>query len=67
MAYRSYWYIASRLVDRFHIPTVLLTKVENKAKGSARSVNNFDIHTALKDCGELLIEFGGHKHAADYL
>ncbi len=56
--------VASRLVDRFHIPTVLLTKVENKAKGSARSVNNFDIHTALKDCGELLIEFGGHKHAA---
>ena len=56
--------VASRLVDRFHIPTVLLTKVENKAKGSARSINNFDIHTALKNCEDLLIEFGGHKHAA---
>ncbi len=56
--------VASRLVDRFHLPTVLLTKVENKAKGSARSINNFDIHSALKQCENLLLEFGGHKHAA---
>ncbi len=56
--------VASRLVDKFHLPTVLLTKIEGKAKGSARSINNFDIHTALKDCESLLVEFGGHKHAA---
>ena len=56
--------VASRLVDKFHIPTVLLTKIENKAKGSARSINNFDIHTTLKECEDLLLEFGGHKHAA---
>ncbi|MCX6155105.1 MAG: single-stranded-DNA-specific exonuclease RecJ [Candidatus Kapabacteria bacterium] len=56
--------VASRLVDRFHLPTVLLTSFGNLAKGSARSINSFDIHSALKICSEYLIEFGGHKHAA---
>ncbi|MDR0927059.1 MAG: single-stranded-DNA-specific exonuclease RecJ [Ignavibacteria bacterium] len=56
--------VASRLVDRFHIPTVLLTKVENRAKGSARCLNNFDMYSSLKQCEDMLLEFGGHKHAA---
>ncbi len=56
--------VASRLVDRFNLPTVLLTTIDNTAKGSARSINSFDIHNALKSCSEYLIEFGGHKHAA---
>ncbi|MGA2297058.1 MAG: single-stranded-DNA-specific exonuclease RecJ [FCB group bacterium] len=56
--------VASRLVDRFHLPTVLLTTIDNLAKGSARSIHDFDIHRALKTCGHLLIEYGGHKHAA---
>lgn len=56
--------VASRLVDKFHLPTVLLTTIDGIAKGSARSINNFDIHSALKKCEHLLIEFGGHKHAA---
>jgi single-stranded-DNA-specific exonuclease len=56
--------VASRLVDRFHLPTVLLTKIDNHAKGSARSINNFDMHSSLKECEYLLLEFGGHKHAA---
>ncbi len=56
--------VASRLVDRFHLPTVLLTTMHNMAKGSARSIMNFDIHTALKQTSHLLFEFGGHKHAA---
>jgi single-stranded-DNA-specific exonuclease len=56
--------VASRLVDRFHLPTVLLTTMHNMAKGSARSIINFDIHTALKQTSHLLFEFGGHKHAA---
>lgn len=56
--------VASRLVDRFHLPSVLLTTIDGIAKGSARSINDFDIHTALKDCEHLLLEFGGHKHAA---
>lgn len=56
--------VASRLVERFHLPTIMLTTIEGVAKGSARSVKNFDVHSALKSCEELLIEFGGHKHAA---
>ena len=56
--------VASRLVDRYHLPTVLLTTIDGHAKGSARSISDFDIHTALKTCENMLIEFGGHKHAA---
>ncbi|TAL69444.1 MAG: single-stranded-DNA-specific exonuclease RecJ [Bacteroidetes bacterium] len=62
--------VASRLVDRFHLPAVMLTKFEDPethqilAKGSARSIYGFDIHKALKTCRHLLTEFGGHKHAA---
>jgi len=56
--------VASRLVDRFHLPTVLLTTIYNMAKGSARSISNFDVHNALKASSHLLTEFGGHKHAA---
>ncbi len=56
--------VASRLVDRYHLPTVLLTSIDHMAKGSARSISNFDVHTALKTCEHLLDEFGGHKHAA---
>ncbi len=56
--------VASRLVDKFHLPTILLTTMYNSAKGSARSIINFDIHSALKECSHLLEEFGGHKHAA---
>ena len=56
--------VASRLVDKFCLPTVLLTKIEGNAKGSARSIHNFDMYSALKECEDLLLEFGGHKHAA---
>ncbi len=56
--------VASRLVDRFHLPTVLLTSIYNMAKGSARSIATFDVHKALKASSHLLHEFGGHKHAA---
>lgn len=56
--------VASRLVERFHLPTVMLTTFDGAAKGSARSIKDFDIHNALKQCEDLLIEFGGHKHAA---
>ena len=68
--HRPHWHagvigiVASRLVDRFHLPTVLLTTIGNVAKGSARSISGFDIHSALKKCSHLLIEYGGHKHAA---
>jgi len=56
--------VASKLVDRFKVPTILLTTYGNIAKGSVRSINNFDIYSALKSCDDLLIEYGGHRHAA---
>lgn len=56
--------VASRLVDRFNLPTILLTSIDSIAKGSARSCNNFDVHKALKKASHLMLEFGGHKHAA---
>ncbi|MBM2815805.1 MAG: recJ [Ignavibacteria bacterium] len=56
--------VASRLVDRFHRPVVLLTSIDHVAKGSARSISSFDVHSALKKCNRFLLEFGGHKHAA---
>ncbi|RMF34153.1 MAG: single-stranded-DNA-specific exonuclease RecJ [Chlorobiota bacterium] len=57
--------VASRLVEKFHLPTILLTSGDDGiAKGSARSIRNFDIHAALKRCESFLLEFGGHKHAA---
>lgn len=56
--------VASRLVEKFHLPTVMLTTMDGYAKGSARSIKEFDIHAALKSCESLLREFGGHKHAA---
>lgn len=56
--------VASRLVERFHLPTIMLTTIDGVAKGSARSIKDFDIHAALRNCEDLLIEYGGHKHAA---
>ena len=56
--------VASRLVDKFHLPTVLMTSMHNMAKGSARSILQFDVHSALKELSRFLVEFGGHKHAA---
>ncbi len=56
--------VASRLVERFHLPTVLLTSIDHVAKGSARSIKNFDVHSALKQCQKYLKQFGGHKYAA---
>ncbi len=56
--------VASRLVERFHLPTIMLTSLDGVAKGSARSIKNFDIHTALKLCSHHLKQFGGHKYAS---
>jgi len=56
--------VASRLVDRFNLPTVLMTTIDGLAKGSSRSINDFDVHSALKAASHLMVEFGGHRHAA---
>ncbi len=56
--------VASRLVDRFGHPAIVLSIEGEVARGSARSVNGFDIHTALGACADLFIEYGGHTLAA---
>ncbi len=56
--------VASRLVEKYYRPTIMLTTVDGVAKGSARSVSNFNIYEALKKCEDLLIHFGGHQAAA---
>lgn len=56
--------VASRCIEHFHRPTIILTESNGVATGSARSVGSFDIHKAIEDCQEHLIQFGGHTHAA---
>lgn len=56
--------VASRLVDRFYKPTIVLTESEGRLAGSARSVKGFSIYDALMDCANHLEQFGGHKYAA---
>jgi len=56
--------VASRLVERYHLPVVLLTTIDGVAKGSARSIMGFDIHSAIKRCEDKVVTFGGHKYAA---
>jgi single-stranded-DNA-specific exonuclease len=56
--------VASRLVDQYCRPTVMLSTVDGKIKGSARSIRGFNVYNALKQCEDLLIQFGGHEFAA---
>ncbi|MDP2385664.1 MAG: single-stranded-DNA-specific exonuclease RecJ [Bacteroidota bacterium] len=56
--------VASRLVERFYRPTIVLTQSNGKITGSARSVKDFDVYEAIEACSELLEQFGGHKYAA---
>lgn len=56
--------VASRLIERHFRPTIVLTESNGLITGSARTVNDFDIHEALLKCEDLLEQFGGHRHAA---
>ncbi|MBZ0181156.1 MAG: single-stranded-DNA-specific exonuclease RecJ [Melioribacteraceae bacterium] len=56
--------VASRLVEKYYRPTVLLTTIDGVAKGSARSINGFNIYEALESSSDLLLQFGGHEAAA---
>ena len=56
--------VASRLTEIYFRPTVVLTRDENLATGSARSVAGFDVYSAIKSCRDLLLNFGGHTYAA---
>ena len=56
--------VASRLIETYYRPTVVLTESEGVLSGSVRSVRGFDVYKALESCAELMIQFGGHKYAA---
>src|SRR3989441_3040341 len=56
--------VASKLVDAFHRPAIVLSVDDGIAQGSCRSIPRFDMLGALERCGHLLLRFGGHRQAA---
>ncbi|MEX2596070.1 MAG: single-stranded-DNA-specific exonuclease RecJ [Salibacteraceae bacterium] len=68
--FASHWHkgvigiAASRIQDHYYRPTIILTESNGMASGSARSVKGFDVHAAIEECSDLLINFGGHPAAA---
>ena len=68
--FRPHWHkgvvgiVASRLIDHYYRPTILLTSANGKATGSARSVSGFNIYEAIHACRDLLDNYGGHFFAA---
>ena len=56
--------VASRLTEQYYRPAVVLTRSEDLATGSARSVAGFDVYKAVQSCEDLLENFGGHTYAA---
>jgi single-stranded-DNA-specific exonuclease len=68
--FREHWHkgvvgiVASRLIDHYYKPTIILTGANGKATGSARSVTGFNIYEAIFECKDLLENYGGHFYAA---
>lgn len=56
--------VASRLIEKYYRPTIVLTESNGMAAGSARSVEGFDLYHAIEECADLLEQYGGHTHAA---
>jgi single-stranded-DNA-specific exonuclease len=56
--------VASRLIETYYRPTIVLTESNGFATGSARSVDGFDLYEAINECSSLLESFGGHMYAA---
>ncbi|MCE2616160.1 single-stranded-DNA-specific exonuclease RecJ [Phocaeicola oris] len=56
--------VASRLTETYYRPAVVLTRADDMATGSARSVTGFDVYKAIESCRDLLENFGGHTYAA---
>jgi single-stranded-DNA-specific exonuclease len=56
--------VASKIVDRYYRPAVIISLQDDIGRGSARSVHNFHIYEALTQCASCLKEYGGHKYAA---
>lgn len=70
MLFQPHWHkgvvgiVASRILEQYYRPTIILTESNGKITGSARSVKGFNIHDALHECASLLENFGGHFFAA---
>ncbi|WP_187263390.1 single-stranded-DNA-specific exonuclease RecJ [Pontibacter beigongshangensis] len=68
--YKDSWHkgvigiVASRCIEKYYRPTIILTQSNGKASGSARSVHGFNVHDAIESCSDLLDQFGGHMYAA---
>ena len=56
--------VASRIVEEFGRPTILISLEGNEGKGSGRSISPFDLHAGISRCSDLLLRFGGHRSAA---
>ncbi len=70
VVYKEGWHkgvlgiVASRLIEHYYRPTIVLTLEGDTLTGSARSVKGFDIYSAIDSCSDLMENFGGHKFAA---
>ena len=68
--YQGHWHkgvvgiVASRLIDKYYRPTIVLTNSGEKVSGSARSVIGFNVYEAIHQCRDLLDNYGGHFYAA---
>ena len=68
--YQPHWHkgvvgiVASRLIDHYYRPTIVLTQANGKVTGSARSISGFNIYEAIHECRDLLESYGGHFYAA---
>lgn len=70
VVYQPHWHkgvvgiVASRLIERYYRPTIVLTRSGDYIAGSARSVAGFNVYEAIHQCRDLLIGYGGHFYAA---
>jgi single-stranded-DNA-specific exonuclease len=70
VVYQPHWHkgvvgiVASRLIEQYHRPTIVLTKSGDTVTGSGRSILGFNLHDGLEQCKDLLLGFGGHYFAA---
>jgi|TARA_B110000908_G_scaffold55668_1_gene67845 single-stranded-DNA-specific exonuclease len=70
VVFKSDWHkgvigiVASRVIEQYYRPTIVLTENKGFLVGSARSVSGFDVYNAIDACAHLVEQFGGHKYAA---